>query len=577
MSLLFLSVGIRLAGSGRASTHRVVVGARGCGPECDRALAKRFARELSALGFDAVAPGSKDGKLGGPEAVRAFARDHGARFGVMLMLAVEDSNELEDQSGRRVNANATLYVMDSARDDTPTPAFHLRSVEEGADERTALTMLARRFLEGLFPITASTLISSEPVARLLQETASMEEQAAAMAIKKRERDLLARDDAIRDYRLQCEANDELLASVSTARCVSGGCAEEYLVGVLPDGSAAVVHDSSNTAVFPLEPNSTARSFLTSERLWLAPREGERTLLAEAANFYSRPNLARDGGTLAFIERRHGQSRLYTMALSDKPRTRGLVASATPPGHLSQPHLNADGTRVLYYALARPSGEAALMVVPSDGSEPGVQLLRHALDVRWAKLALSEGEPPREWVAALVPGERDASPDGAEPGLTILDATTGEILTEEKIILPEVWLLDPDTGEIAAKLDAPEHRVRAVGDVHNGALLLSWEDERCGFASYRPGQPVDWRATELCPKHLAVSDDAVFAHAKHSSERGVRQVVRVDAKTGRLKRLTHGAHDAQRPKPATGGKTFAFERVLPRRFGEFQHVAVCFSD
>jgi hypothetical protein len=142
----------------------------------------------------------------------------------------------------------------------------------------------------------------------------------------------------------------------------------------------------------------------------------------------------------------------------------------------------------------------------------------------------------------------------------------------------VWLLDPDDGEVLAKLEAPERRIRAIGDVYDGALLLSWHEEvRCGFARFRPGEPAEWRVTELCPKHLAVGAGGVFAHARRDDGRSVRQIVRLDPETGKMERLTRGPHDAQRPKPATAGGGYAFERVLPRRFGEFQHVAVCFGE
>lgn len=579
LALLALSVGIRLLRSGEPVAHRIVVGADGCGAECDRMLARRFAARLSELGFDAVAPQRDDDALSGPEAVRTFAREHGARFGVMVQVAMGDSAALGPDAGQRVKAHGTLYVLDAADDTTPEPTYHLRSIEEGLDPRATRAMLAKRLLEGLYPMTASTLLSSEPVTRLLRETSSMEQQAAALVIKRRERDVEARREAIREYRLQCEANDELLATAGGARCVSDGCAEEYLVGVLPDGQHAVVHDSTNEAIFPLQPDSTARSFLTAERLWLVPREGERTLLAEAANFHSRPDLSRDGSTLAFLERRHGLTRLYAMALDTRERV--LLSTTRAPTFFSKPRLSPDGSRVLYFSLAAAGGEAALMVAPVEHGAAAHQLARHALDARWVRMRADREEPERLMIAALVPGEPDAAPAGGaptpEPGVVIVDALTGEVLDADPP-LPEVWLLDPDGGEVLAKLDAPERRIRAIGDVYDGALLLSWHEEvRCGFARYRPGEPAQWRVTELCPKHLAVGTGGVFAHARRDDGRSVRQIVRLDPETGKMKRLTRGPHDAQRPKPATAGNGYAFERVLPRRFGEFQHVAVCFGE
>ncbi|MFI5321902.1 MAG: hypothetical protein ACHQ6V_20175, partial [Myxococcota bacterium] len=306
---LLAALGLRLANRGEAFSHRVVVGAIGCGVPCDLHVARALADDLVSLGFDAVAPAG----LHAPEAVRAFARDHGARFGVTLRVAVEQSTPLDD-AGQRVGANAALFVMDAESDAAPAPSQVLRGIEEAQDERTALSILAARLGRGLSPAIGSALLASEPVRAMQLDASGLEQQAAALALKRREKAVQAREDAMREYRMHCESNDEALASVEGGRCVSDGCAEDYLVGMLPGGGAAVVHDSTDQAVFPLAPDSTARGFLTSERLWLVPREGERTLLAEAANFYSRPSLSRDGSTLAFIEHRLGHARLYALDL-----------------------------------------------------------------------------------------------------------------------------------------------------------------------------------------------------------------------------------------------------------------------
>ncbi|MGD8860113.1 MAG: hypothetical protein PVI30_08865 [Myxococcales bacterium] len=572
-TLLALLVGIRLLGSGGLLPHRIVVGAQGCGGECDRMLAQQLAQRLSSVGFDAVAP-HPEGGFAGPEAVRSFAGGHGARFAVMLVVGIERAARISGAHGSRVDANAALYVMDASDRAAPEPSYMVRSVEEGDDESTARSLLARRFLDAIFPVSASTLLSTETVQTLIAEAGSMEQQAAALTMKKRARDVQARAQAIRDYQLHCEANDASLAAQPDAQCVSAGCAEEYLVGILPDGSAAVVHDSTNTPVFPLTPDSTARSFLDAERLWLVPRRGPRKLLVEAANFYSWPHLSRDGTMLAFIERRHGRSRLYTLSLED--RTRTLVASAEPPAYLSMPRLSPDGSRLLYYRLVRRHGSAALFTADSRGHAPARQLLDHALDARIFSLPGTDGGPPRPGVAALVPGAPDG-PDGG-PAFEIVDGTTGELLDRESRVLPELRLLDVEHGQEVGRVDRPAHRIRALGDVLEDALLLSWQDElRCGLARYVPGQPIEWIATDRCPRHVAVGDGGVYAHARGDPPRRPRQIYRIDLGSGDMQRMTRGIHESQRPRPATHARSFAYERVLPREYGELQHVAVCFGD
>jgi hypothetical protein len=154
-------------------------------------------------------------------------------------------------------------------------------------------------------------------------------------------------------------------------------------------------------------------------------------------------------------------------------------------------------------------------------------------------------------------------------------------------LPELWLLDPASGEVVARAVAPAHRIRALGEVDDGALLLGFADDLedsggqapCGFARYRPHEDIEWVQTALCPKHLAIGAGATFAHALRSDpqrkHRPTRQLVKLEG--DELTLLTTSEDDLQRPRPAARGSRLAYERVLPREYGEFQHVAVCYRD
>jgi hypothetical protein len=122
----------------------------------------------------------------------------------------------------------------------------------------------------------------------------------------------------------------------------------------------------------------------------------------------------------------------------------------------------------------------------------------------------------------------------------------------------------------------DHRVRAIGGTYRDALLLSWEDRGCGFARWAPGAEVTWTATRLCPKHLEVGASGVYAHALLSEQPASRQLVRVDVERGAIEVLTKGSEDVQNPMPAAAADSLAYERVLPRKYGELQHVAVCFD-
>ena len=233
IAMLGIALGLRLANRGELISHGVVIGVQGCNTECTARLARSLSDRLSALGFDAAAPqGERNHAFDGPETVREFARTHGARFAVMLRVAVERSTPLVGAAGTRVGANATLYVMDASARGAPRPSYTLRAVDEADDEATAITLLGARFAQALFPVAGAELLGSEAVKTMLNNASGLEQQAAALAFKRRQRELRERDDAIREYRLDCEANDAALGSVEDGHCVSDGCAEEYLVGLL---------------------------------------------------------------------------------------------------------------------------------------------------------------------------------------------------------------------------------------------------------------------------------------------------------------------------------------------------------
>lgn len=572
-----VAIALRLSTRGEALSHRVVVAVQGCGRNCDEQLARALSKHLRAIGFDAVAPAG----LGSVDDARQFAREHGARFGVGVVIAVEDRAALQRRERTQIGANALAYVRDAVSNEAP-PALVLRGLEEGADGTTALRLLATRLTTGLFPGIASALLASEPVRALEDDASGLEQQKAALELKRKRHDMLAREAAMREYRLHCEHNDELLASASRndgGRCVSRGCAEEYLVGVLPGGEAAIVHDSSDTPLFALASDSTARAFSSVEKLWLVPRDGERKLLVEAANFYSRPALSRDGGTLAFIEQRLGQARLYALDLHGNAR-RQLYA-VDPPRHLSSPELSPDGKRVLFYELDRGSHATVyVLATSSPGAKPLALLSDTVVDARFVELVLARGEAPRTVIAALVssaPRVPEIDAEAQREGAQVIDFESPDSALGAEGPRPELVLLDPSSGATLLRVPLIDHRVRGLGGMYGAALLLSWQDTGCGFARWSPGAPVLWTTTRLCPKHIAVGPGGVYAHALLSEQPGSRQLVRIDVERGAIEVLTKGNEDAQNPTPAAGSERLAYERVLPRKYGELQHVAVCFDE
>ena len=564
-AMLATAVALRAAKRSELLAHRVVVVADGCGAECSDRLAHALAANLRALGFDAAAAPAQTGRgPRGAEATRHFGRDRGARSAIMIALAIKSSAALAGDGGRRVVADATLYVMDAAHVDAPKAVYALRSVEEADDERAALQQIARRTLQALFPVAADALLTMDAVVALQTGTRGLEQQAAAIALHGQQRALRARREAMQDYRRLCEANATALTALEGAHCVSAGCGREYAVAMLPDGSAAIVHDSTDLASFPFERDSTARRLSMSERLWLVPRAGPRRLLAEAAHFSPQPDLSRDGRVLSFVEQRPSHTRLYVLQMADLGRR--LVLAATTPREVTAPRLNRDGSRVLFFELDGESGRMALGVAHTQDGRHSRHLSSDAIDARWVELSLTPDAPKRTWVAALVPEQAARAATGP------LQDAAGAGHVETTLLL-----FDPESGHLEARVPLREHGVHAIGDADGEGLLLSWQDATCGFARYRPGREVEWFTTALCPEHIGVGRSGVFAHARVGGTDLSHQLVRIDMQTHELEVVTHGALEARDPQPAAQAGGLVYERVLPRRYGELQHVAVCFGD
>ena len=334
--------------------------------------------------------------------------------------------------------------------------------------------------------------------------------------------------------------------------------------MLPDGGAAVVHDSTDLATFPFEADSVARRLAGAERLWLVPRVGPRMLLAEAANFASRPDLSRDGSALAFVEQRTGYTRLYGLRLHDLERR--LIEAASAPSEIASPRLSADGARVLYSMRDIETGRSTLRVAYTHVDRHSRGLLADPIDARWVELALTPDGARQAWVAVL-------ARDDAAPALPAPAEDGPSVAHVEASLL----LLDADTGHVVARQPLHEHSVHAIGDVHDdGRVWLSWQDDAsCGFARYQPGHALEWITSDLCPKHIVGGASGVFAHALVGSAARTRQLVRIDTATTRIDLVSRGALDAQTPQPAARAQGLVYERVLPRKYGELQHVAVCF--
>jgi len=225
-----------------------------------------------------------------------------------------------------------------------------------------------------------------------------------------------------------------------------------------------------------------------------------------------------------------------------------------------------------------TGSSLWLAQRNPGDKPRM-LLPQAIDARFVELALEPEGPVKPLVAALVPqaaapSEIDAAAQAQ--GAQIVDFESTDATEGTEGPRPELRLLDPQSGEVVLRKASIDHRVRALGGVYQGALLLSFQDAGCGFARLLPGGQLIWTTTWLCPKHIEVGPNGVYAHVLLKEERASRQLARIDIEHSSIEVLTKSEQDVQNPRPAAVGDGLAYERVLPRKYGELQHVAVCFD-
>ena len=258
----------------------------------------------------------------------------------------------------------------------------------------------------------------------------------------------------------------------------------------------------------------------------------------------------------------------------------LIASAEQPDHLSAPQLSTDGTQLLY-SLQKPQRSSfALMRASTHGDVAPERVLPEVIDARWAELTLAGHDAASALVAALVPADapqKTDADDDNEPHVEVLDPSTGKLVAaEDDAPRPALVLIDPG--------DARDRRER------NRARASHSRDRRRlrRYAAAQLGGH-ELRLRTLPPRRAdRVGDDRGLpeAHRGRQDRRARararrREPRRAPARTHRrraraLELLTKGTLDVQSPIPAAAAPGYAYERVLPRKYGELQHVAVCFD-
>ena len=559
---------------------RVMVAGTECEAGCAEARAE-LVEGLRELGWDVAAPAAvtRDG-------AREAAREVGAAQVVWLEL-----EWVERRAPRGEDAYAHLRATASLLDVQTGAAIPIGSHERaafGLGAAAAAQLAGERAAAGLVDAVA-VAVAEHPSVRAYANDPSTDDPV-------RQADLRVLIDRAaqarrgnRYHETRCQAATRRLlgrASGPQVNCLCDGCAEEYVFGVAPDGSAAYVVVETRRAQARAD-DIGLRRIETVERIDRVPLDSSaRTTLATTNNFYSYPAISGDGRRLAFVEEHATVFALVAQDVGTGART-PIWRDAR---RLQSPALSRDGSRVLFLARA-PDERPILMVAPvAPGGE--ARPIAFAWGPRWVELAPSEGAP-REVIAELVPLDHalEGPPDFDAPELAAqvvaFESPEGEerpIDGERSAWTKRLVLLDPETGAVLARLDDSAHRIDRLAGVRAGALYFTWhERDECGVGSWRPSTGErTFTVTQACLHHADVTERGSLVAAAPAARTDDpftddAELVEVDPSSGRFFVWTADSLRDRYPRAVPGGRRVVFDRMGGPTDSDLPSVATCWVE
>ncbi len=586
---------VRLAS--RPLADRVAIAVHGCGERCDPDLADALARGLSRAGLEGKALPSGSGDVARE---RAAARE--LRAGYVIDLGVEPLAQREglERASVLVTARATARLYSANGDGHLVTQRTATFAMERGSRDAALYAMGNSFAELLFPDLAQALFARSDVKDAVDSNRNIEGFAREERVDRSRRAVKARARIQAQYRQACTVEARGLAALAHRglHCVTPACSEEYAVGELPDGSAAVVQVGTPSVGFPFDPESQPMRFPGVERIDLVPLAGggARRTLATAQRVYGYPSLSENGRAVAYVEATSDSFGLVVLDVATGARR--VLHVTHRPERMQDPKVSPDGTRVLVTARIGADGPPRLLL--ASASARGTRTLAEGLGpARWVTLSPTLGAPPRPLVAAYVRPDAPTSataPDASLQGARTADPPTppSEVRAADTSpgstsLPPTTWptrpyvrIIDPDSGATVARVGGDQHAVVDVSGARGGALYIEWDDggAGCGIGRFdsATGQ-TRWLTTATCAANLSVAPDGVLVGEAILSRpgdpsRADAEIATVDPVTGSVAPLTATETRERYVRTARDARRLVFERVAPSSYRGLPGVAVC---
>lgn len=371
---------------------------------------------------------------------------------------------------------------------------------------------------------------------------------------------LSREQGIERFDKACEETEERTRSSvgDTGRALTKGCGVEYPVGLLPDGSSAIVLVKTGEPYFLLETPAPVHWVNTQERLDVVPVDGSpRRVLSFAEEISGEAALSANGKSVLFIEK--ALSRYGLISVDVDSFERSVLHVTEPPARMADPLPSMDGRWILFKQSSGPRDPGWYRVLDVESGEivdiPGKRTTRFD----WVELDHPEKASTQTYLATLSRLPRDEIDDTTTMVMQMRLTARGTLRVATGSLLKHVEIIEPATGERVARLFDPDRFIEQVIGSIDGDLIMTMtklDDNERLLCRYNLATkklidiPISRRLWDL---RLTASGELVGVIATNDRElvnRNDRELVHVELEEGTLFRLTENSIQDGYPRPAS---------------------------
>lgn len=501
----------------------------------------------------------------------------------VLLMSIEVTKE---RPGLEKNRRY-LFLRVSAQTFTvgePTPN-EPQSIDLGLqrnEEEESLVEAGGRALEPLLGGVMTELVRSSAITSEISISETEHIDQTNKTLLSAQAAALSREQGIERFEKACEETEERTRSSvgDTGRALTKGCGVEYPVGMLPDGSAAIVRVKTGEPYFLLETPAPVHWVNTQERLDVVPVDGSpRRVLAFAEEISGEAAVSANGKSVLFIEKALSRYGLISVDLGTFERS--VLHVTEPPARIESPMPSMDGRWILFKQSSGPRDPGWYRVLDVENGEvvdvPGKRTTRFD----WVELVHPEKSSNQTYLATLSRLPRDEIDDTTPMVLQLRLTTRGKLRVGSGSLLKHVEIIAPATGERVARLFDPDRFIEQVIGSLDGDLIMTMtklDDNERLLCRYNLATkklvdiPISRRLW-----NLRLTDSGNLVGVIATNDRGLvnrndRELVHVGFEEGELVRITENSIQDGNLRPASKASRVLYS-CLPWTSGRERSVCI----